>query len=124
MTDFSLNPDINITVTASFIRKGSDAPITGEGFELRLFDKDLMEDDYLGSSPLDAEGRASIRFSHHSFGDNLNIEQMPDLYFALYKDDHLVFQSKVMEDLDLPALEKFKMGTGEVVDLGTFLVEA
>lgn len=29
-----------------------------------------------------------------------------------------------MRDLDLEAMEKFKMGAGEVVDLGTFLVEA
>ena len=35
----------------------------------------------------------------------------------------LIFQSAVMYDVDLEDLEKFKMGEGEVVDLGTFLVE-
>ncbi len=123
MADFSLSPDMNIEVTARFIAKGSDAPLTGSDFEMCLFEKDLMEDDYLGRSPLDANGNAKISFRHGDYSDFLNPEVDPDLYFALYKGDALIFQSKVMRDLDLEGLEKFKMGAGEVVDLGTFLVE-
>lgn len=123
MSNFSLDADINIEVKASFIAKGSDAPLTGEGYEFRLYEKDLMEDDYLGKSGLDETGTAKVSFKHGAFMDFLNPEVNPDLYFALYKGEALIFQSPVMRDLALEDLEKFKMGEGEVVDLGTFLVE-
>lgn len=123
MSNFSLDADINIEVKASFIRKGSDAPLTGEGYEFRLYEKDLMEDDYLGKSALDEHGTAKVSFKHGDFQDFLNPETNPDLYFALYNGESLIFQSPVMRDLALEDLEKFKMGEGEVVDLGTFLVE-
>lgn len=123
MTGFSLNPDMKIEVTASFIKKGSDTPLTGSDYEFRLFEKDLMEDDYLGVSPLDEKGMAKVSFSHNDFKDFLNPESNPDLYFALYKGEALIFQSDVMRDIDIPTVEQFKMGEGEVVDLGTFLVE-
>jgi hypothetical protein len=123
MSNFSLDADINIEVKAIFIRKGSDVPLTDADYEFRLFEKDLMEDDYLGKSGLDEQGVAKVSFKHGAFIDFLNPETNPDLYFALYKGEALVFQSKVMRDLDLESLEKFKMGEGEVVDLGTFLVE-
>jgi hypothetical protein len=124
MSNFSLDADINIEVKASFISKGSDAPVTGADYEFRLFEKDLMEDDYLGKSALDANGVAKVSFKHGDFMDFLNPEVTPDLYFALYKGEALVFQSPVMRDLDLEGLEKFKMGEGEVIDLGTFLIES
>jgi hypothetical protein len=123
MRNFSLDADINIEVKASFITKGSDAPLTGEGYEFRLYEKDLMEDDYLGKSALDENGVAKVVFKHGDYMDFLNPEKNPDLYFALYKGDALIFQSPVMRDIDMEGLEKFKMGAGEVVDLGTFLVE-
>jgi hypothetical protein len=34
-----------------------------------------------------------------------------------------VYTTKVLEDLSLEDLEQFKMGEGEVVDLGSFLVD-
>ncbi|MEO7306592.1 MAG: hypothetical protein ABIR78_13920 [Ferruginibacter sp.] len=123
MSNFSLDPDMDIEVKAAFISKGSDAPLTGTGYEFRLYEKDLMEDDYLGKSALDENGVATVSFKHKDYMDFLNPETNPDLYFALYKDEALVFQSQVMRDLDLESMEKFKMGEGEVVDLGIFLVE-
>lgn len=87
MSNFSLDADINIEVKASFIQKGSDTPLTGDGYEFRLFEKDLMEDDYLGKSGLDANGTATVSFKHGAFMDFLNPEINPDLYFALYKDE-------------------------------------
>ncbi len=123
MSNFSLDADINIEVKASFISKGSDTPLTGDDYEFRLFEKDLMEDDYLGKSGLDETGTATVSFKHSDYTDFLNPEVNPDLYFALYKGEALIFQSQVMRDVSLEDLEKFKMGAGEVVDLGTFLVE-
>ena len=123
MSNFSLDADVNIEVQARFISKGTDAPLTGAGYEFRLFEKDFMEDDYLGKSALDENGIAKVSFKHGDYMDFLNPEKNPDLYFALYNGEALVFQSKVMHDVNLEDLEKFKMGEGEVVDLGTFLVE-
>jgi hypothetical protein len=122
MSSFSLSSEMKIEVTASFIQKGSDTPLTGSEYEFRLFEKDLMEDDYLGVSPLDEHGTAKVSFTHADFKDILNPETSPDLYFALYKGEELIFQSEVMEDVDIPSIEQFKMGEGEVVDLGTFLI--
>lgn len=123
MSNFSLDEEMNIEVKAGFISKGSDAALTGSNFEFRLFEKDLMEDDYLGKSGLDENGIANVSFKQSAFKDFLNPEKNPDLYFALYNGDALIFQSKVMVDVDMDAIEKFKMGEGEVIDLGTFLVE-
>jgi hypothetical protein len=124
MADLSLNPDMNITVTAGFITKGTEAPLTGVDYEFRLFEKDFMEDDYLGKSPLDDKGYARVSFRQSDFRDFLNPESVPDLYFALYRGEALIFQSKVINDVDVKGMEIFKMGEGEVVDLGTYIVEA
>ena len=123
MSNFSLSSDMNLEVTARFIAKGSDAPLSGSAYKVRLFDKDIFDDDYLGESGLDENGVAKITFSNKSFSDLGNLETTPDFYFVLVKDGVQIFESKVMEDLDVVALEQFKMGEGEVMDLGTFLVE-
>ena len=123
MSKFSLSSDMKIEVTARFVNKGTEAPLAGSDYEFRLFEKDFMEDDYLGKSPLDEKGMARISFKQSAFKDFLNPEKMPDLYFALYKGEALIFQTKVMNDVDIKNMEIFKMGEGEVVDLGTYLVE-
>ncbi len=124
MSTFSLNPDMNYEVTARFIAKGSDAPLSGAAYTMRLFDKDIFDDDFIGESGLDENGVAKIKFTRQAFSDLGNLETMPDLYFVLVKNGAQVFSSKVMEELDVEALEQFKMGEGEVIDLGTFLVDA
>ena len=122
MSRFSLNPDMNIEVTVRFIAKGSDTPLSGDAYKLRLYDKDMIGADYLGESGLDTNGMARIRFSHSAFGEWDSLEEYPDFYFILYKEEAEIFRSGVMEDTDISFLEQFKMGEGEVVDLGTFLV--
>jgi hypothetical protein len=123
MSKFSLSPDMKIEVTATFVNKGTEAPLCGSDYEFRLFEKDFMEDDYLGRSGLDEHGTAKVSFKQSDFKDFLNPENVPDLYFALYKGEALIFQSKVINDVDIKGMEIFKMGEGEVVDLGTYLVE-
>jgi hypothetical protein len=124
MSQFSLNPDMNFEVTARFIAKGSDAPVTGDAYSVRLYDKDLLSSDFLGESGLDANGYSVISFNHKVFGDIANLETFPDLYFVVYKNGEPVFKSKVMEDVDLEAIEQYKKGEGEVIDLGTYLIDA
>jgi hypothetical protein len=121
MSDFSLTPRIEVTVR--IIAKGSDTPLTGEAYKVRLFDKDIFDDDYIGESGLDANGVAHISFTHDAFDDLGDLETRPDFYFVVVKDDKQIFQSQVMQEIDLEAVQQFKMGKGEVIDLGTFLVE-
>ncbi len=123
MSDLSLSNDMNLTVTARFISKKNDAAVTGEGYTVRLYDKDIFEDDFLGESILDEDGIAKISFNHTSFSD-WNTDSKPDFYFVVFKNKREIFKSKVTEDLDLEAIEKFKMGEGEIIDLGTFLISA
>jgi hypothetical protein len=122
MTDLSLNKDMNLEVTARFISKGNDQPLTGDTYLVRLYDKDVFEDDFLGESTLDENGVAKISFNHSSFS-NWNKDTKPDFYFVVFKEKKEIFKSKVLEDLDVEAIEKFKMGEGEVIDLGTYLIE-
>lgn len=124
MNNFSLNPEMDIEVTARFIAKGTDAPLTGELYKVRLFDKDVFDDDYIGESGLDDNGQVSIKFNQSAFGDLGNLEKTPDLYFAVLKNGVQIFQSKVMEEVDVNTFGRFKMGEGEVIDLGTYLVES
>ncbi len=121
MADLSLNRDMNLEVTARFIGKGHDSALTGE-HTVRLYDKDVFEDDYLGETRLDDNGVAKIPFTHNAFSGTANIEDKPDFYFVVYKHGQPIFTTKVMENLDIESMQNFKMGEGEVIDLGTFLV--
>jgi len=122
MTDLSLNKDMNLEVTARFIGKGNGQPLTGDTYLVRLYDKDVFEDDFLGECTLDENGVAKISFNHSSFS-NWNKDTKPDFYFVVFKHKKEIFKSKVLEDLDVEAIEKFKMGEGEVIDLGMYLIE-
>ncbi len=123
MSKFSINADMNLEVTARFISKGSANPLTGDAYKFRLFDKDAFDDDYIGESSLDSNGVGKIKFNPAAFGDFANLETTPDLYFVLVNNGVQIFESKIMEDIDVAAFEQFKMGEGEVLDLGTFLIE-
>lgn len=123
MNELSLDSNINLAVKARFIAKGNGLPLTGSGYQMRLFDKDIFDDDYLGESGLDANGVAEIRLSNKAFSDWGNLETTPDFYFVVVKDGVQIFKSNVMKEIDIVAIEQFKMGEGEVIDLGTFLVE-
>lgn len=124
MSDFKLSKEPNIIVTARFIEKGEDKPLTGDEYTVRLYDRDTVDDDFLGESKLDANGRISISFAHELFvNDDVFIENQPDFYFVIVRKNHVVFQTKVLEELSLEDIQQFRMGQGEVVDLGTFLVD-
>ncbi|MEO5782812.1 MAG: hypothetical protein ABIQ07_06045 [Ginsengibacter sp.] len=122
MSDLSLSRDMNLEVIARFIGKGNHQPITGDAYLVRLYDKDVFEDDFLGESVPDENGVVKISFNHSPFS-NWNTDSNPDFYFVVVKHNDIIFKSKVLEDLDVDAVEKFKMGEGEVIDLGTYLIE-
>lgn len=125
MAKFSLGKEMDIEVSARFIARGTDTPITGSEYKVRLFDKDFIEDDFLGESGLDGNGKIHIRFNPGKFDRSDPIKESSlDFYFVLFKNGLEIFRSKVMDDVDIDALDAFKMGKGELIDLGTFLVDA
>lgn len=122
MTDLSLNEDMNLEVTARFIGKGHDSALT-DAYTVRLYDKDIFEDDFLGETRLDENGVAKISVANKAFGDLFNIDEKPDLYFVVYKHKQEIFKTKVLKEIDTDTIKKFTMGEGQVVDLGTYLVD-
>jgi hypothetical protein len=124
MSKFSLDSEMNFEVTARFIAKGTDAPVTGDVYTVRLFDRDIFDNDFIGESGLDSNGYSKISFHHKAFGDLGNLETLPEFYFVVYKKSVPIFQSKAMADADLEAIEQYKKGEGKVIDLGTYLIDA
>lgn len=124
MSQLSLNKEMNIEIRVLLIAKGNDEPISGKEYSVRLFDKDTFNDDFLGESPLDEDGRAKFIITEKHFAGFAKLDDKPDFYFVVYKNKKEIFKSRVMKNLDLTNFEEFRMKEGEVVDLGTFLIDA
>ena len=123
MSKLSLNEEMNIEVRVLLIAKGNDEPVTGKEYTVRLFDKDVFNDDYLGESSLNEDGLATFIITEQHFKGFAKLDDKPDFYFVVYKNKKEIFKSRVMKNLDLTNIEEFKMREGEVVDLGTFLID-
>ena len=123
MPSIALNKEMNIEVKVCLISKGNDEPLTGSEYSVRLYDKDVFNDDYLGESVPDEDGVAKFLLSQGDFSQPLNLDNKPDFYFVVYKNQQQIFKSKVMSNLDLSNIEEFIMKEGEVIDLGTFLID-
>jgi len=124
MPSIALNKKMNIDVKVRLIGKGDDEPVTGSEYSVRLYDKDFFNDDFLGESVPDEEGIAKFLFSQGDFSKPISLDKKPDFYFVVYKNKQQIFKSKVMSNLDLSDVEEFIMKEGEVIDLGTFLIDS
>jgi hypothetical protein len=122
MASIALNKKMNIEVKVRLIAKGNDEPVTGNEISVRLYDKDVFNDDFLGETTPDQEGIARFLFSEGDFSRPANLDDKPDFYFVVYKNKEQIFKSKVMSNLDLSDIEEFTMRDGEIIDLGTFLI--
>ena len=122
MASIALNKEMNIEVKVRLIAKGNDEPVTGDGISVRLYDKDIFNDDFLGEARPDEEGIARFLFSKDDFARPANLDDKPDFYFVVYKNKQQIFKSKVMSNLDLSDMDEFTMREGEIIDLGTFLI--
>jgi hypothetical protein len=123
MAELSLNDSMNIEVRVLLIARGNDEPLTGEQYGVRLFDKETFDDDYLGQSGLDKEGKAVFTITQEHLTGFAHLVEKPSFYFVVYKNEQPIFTSVVMKNLDLRDIEEFKMKEGEIVDLGTFLID-
>jgi hypothetical protein len=117
-------PEIEMTVKVKFIKKGTDKPLTGKQYTVRLYDKDLFtDDDYLGHAQLNEYGEAHIHFFPTDLrGHDLGMEDIPDLYVLLFKGNTVHFQSNVWDHVDFDKLALLDFKEGEVLNFGTFLV--
>jgi hypothetical protein len=122
MNAIPLNDDPNLVVKVRLLAKQDDAEISGTEYAVRLYDKDIFNDDFLGQSTPDEGGVATFTFTKNDFTKPFNFDDRPDFYFVVYKNDKEIFRSKVMSNLDLSNIQEFVMKEGEVIDLGTYLV--
>lgn len=115
--------DRRVTVTAKFINARSQSPLNGDNYEFRLFDKDLITDDFLGVSKLNTEGEAKLSFGMDKFNSlDSPMETKPDLWFRLMNGDQEVYRSKVIENIDLTKYGDLTVEGGYTFDLGTYII--
>src|SRR4051812_23358925 len=116
-------PEMALTVKVKFIQKGTDAPLTGDEYTVRLYDKDIFsDDDYLGHAKLNERGEAQVHFHPADVRNNgIGFEELPDLYVLLFKGDVVHFQSKVWDNVDFDKLGMLDMQEGSTVEFGTFM---
>ena len=67
MSRLSLNDEMNIEVRVWLIAKGTDEPVTGAEYMVRLYDKDVFNDDFLGESSLDDRRPGKISYYQKTF---------------------------------------------------------
>jgi len=112
-----------ITISAKFIAKDNAKPLNGDAYSVKLYDKDIFDDDFLGSGTLNEEGQTEIKFGFSSISSfDSPGEKKPDLYFILFKDNDILLKSKPFEDLDLSKYSTFNFEEGTFFDLGTFVI--
>lgn len=123
MSRLALNKKMNLEVRLRLIRKGNDEPLSSKTFLVRLYDKDVFNNNFLGESIPDEDGVARFVFTQEAFAGFANLDDKPDFYFVVYSNGNEIFKSRVMSNLDLSDIETFIMKEGEVIDLGTFLID-
>lgn len=112
-----------IQVTAQFIQRESNEPLTGEAFLCRLYDDDLIEDDLLGTATPDAQGKIHYSIDPKYFRDFDNfLEKLPDLFIEIEKDGAVIFKTPVAKNIHINDVGTFSFAKGETLDLGTFLI--
>lgn len=122
MDDLSLNEEMNLEIQVRLISKANDEPPHGKNLSVRLYDKDLFDEEFLGETTADEEGLAKFIITPEKFTGPMGLDKKPDFYFVVFNDKREVFKSRVMANLDLSDIHKFIMSEGKIIDLGTFLI--
>lgn len=110
-------------VHACFLEKGTHNPLHGEHIICRLYDKDLVQDDLLGSATPNAHGKVHFTIDPEHYGELRSlVDKFPDLYIEVESQGEILFTTPVATDIKALEDGSFNMQEGESVDLGTFLV--
>jgi len=110
-----------VKVNAKFIDK-ENSPINSKELIAKLYDNDIVIDDLLAESKIGKDGSVEFIFdlSKVSSPDS-PLEIKPDLYIAIFRNESIIYETKVKKDADFLIKDKV---TGEdktqTVDLGTF----
>jgi hypothetical protein len=112
-----------IKVIARFIDKATKKPLSGNNLVAKLYDHDLVGDDFMGEARLDANGRAEV-VADLVAAESADSpwEKYPDLYFSLFNQDGVIFESKVFKNVDFTSKDKISGEQHLTHDLGTFEV--
>ncbi|MCK5059023.1 MAG: hypothetical protein KAT34_20415 [Candidatus Aminicenantes bacterium] len=105
-----------VKVIAKFVSKKTGEPLTGEKYTVRIYDNDVVSDDFLGEGKLNNEGVVEILTD---LGKALSVdspaEKKPDLYFEVYSEHGVIYQSKVFKNVDFLQEDTKDFGTFEIV---------
>lgn len=122
MAPIPFTNEMNMQVIARIITRGDDTPLQGDGFKVRLFDRDFLEDAFLGEAVPDEAGVVRFSFPAAAVAKTALDDAMPDFFFVVYRGPEIIFKSQVMHNVNVEAIQQYRHGVGEVIDLGTFLV--
>lgn len=99
----------------------SNDPITGGEYKVKFFDKDLLKDDFLGTSTLDDQGHAVVSVFRKDYRSaDSPLEKKPDIYFEVHRNDEVLYKSPVSENVALEERDDFPLSGGKHCDLGTY----
>src|SRR4051812_2051703 len=100
-----LKMGVLVKVSAKIIDKKTGNPFDSKGLRFKLFDKDLLMDDFLGESTVNENGEVSVTFDIKEISSfDSPFETKPDLYFILYNYGQIIHKSKVLDNV--PVLDK------------------
>ncbi|MBI5495366.1 MAG: hypothetical protein HY904_10110 [Deltaproteobacteria bacterium] len=112
-----------IRVRATFLDDVTGAPLHGAHYHARLYDQDVLRDDFLGDAPLSPRGTVEVLFASSSVRSRDSpSETQPDLYLVLYEGTHVRFRTTVQVDVDLPEPNPGVSEGAARLDLGVFRV--
>ena len=99
----------------------SNEPITGDEFQVNFYDKDLLKDDFLGTSTLDDQGHAVVSVTRTDYrSPETPFEKKPDIYFEVHRNGEVLYKSPVSANVDLEERNDFPVSGGKHCDLGTY----
>lgn len=111
-----------ITIKARLLNKAGE-PIANDGTIMKLFDKDILDDDFLGQSKVDGQGEAAISFVPSDFSSKDSPgERKPDIYIAVFKYGKLLYQSAVLHNFDIDRHFILNPEYGQTIDLGALVI--
>ncbi len=94
-------------------------------YNVQLFDKDVVTDDFLAEQKLKADGKVNFQIDPSAYRDADSLREMdPDFYMVVLKDQEEIFRTPVANNVKLDREAYFNAQEGLAVDLGTFLIDA
>lgn len=118
-----MNLEFILHVHARFLEKGTNKPLSGEEYNCKLFDQDLLKNDFLGEAHPDDTGLVQFSVNPKTFRDLNNlIDKYPDLFIELEYGEEVLFVTPIAKNAKVSEDGTFDEKDGGVIDLGTFLV--